>query len=371
VAVVNRVSVNHTAGIVTIAPLLGRAKKSLWMHDTSGIGMEQRHPLRIVFFGTPAFAVPALKALEADDQFDVRLVVTRPDRPSGRGLTIGQSPVKLAAEDLNLRVYQPSTLRSDLDRAPLMEAEADLFVVAAFGLIFGPKTLAIPRLASVNLHASILPKYRGASPVAASIAAGEAETGISLMVMEAGLDTGPVIATSKTAIDPSDTTESLTEKLANLGAELAVDRLSPFGAGALLPTSQRTEGASMVRSLTKADGWLDWNQPAERLERWVRAMWSWPRAWTTLEGLPLQVHRSTVSELESGQRPGTVMTEGGTLSVQTGGGALVLDLVQFSGGKPMLASAALAGGKVRAGLRLGKVGSPEPQLPFIVDLSTE
>src|SRR3954452_24216084 len=175
---------------------------------------------RIVYFGTPEYAVPAFDQLAADERFDVVLVVTQPDRPAGRGHKLTSPPVKKAAEQRGIRVYQPESLRSPDMRMPLVEAKADLFVVAAYGLIFGEKTLAIPSISCVNLHASILPAYRGASPVSAAILEGLSSTGVSLMVMERGLDSGPVIATESISIKPDATTGSLTAELASVGAQL-------------------------------------------------------------------------------------------------------------------------------------------------------
>jgi len=181
-----------------------------------------RPRIRVVFFGTPEYAVPALAALAEDPRFTVVLVVTQPDRPAGRGHALLPPPVKMEALQRGLRVYQPESLRRHSEREPLIEADADVFVVAAFGLIFGKRTLALPRMGCLNLHASLLPKYRGASPVAAAILQGDRETGVSLMLMDEGLDTGPVIATATIAIDLADTTESLTARLAGVAARMGL-----------------------------------------------------------------------------------------------------------------------------------------------------
>jgi methionyl-tRNA formyltransferase len=330
--------------------------------------MVQQPALRIVYFGTPEFAVPALRALADDDRYEVALVVTQPDRPAGRGQRLTPPPVKQAAEALDLPIYQPASLRSEAERQPLFAVQADLFVVAAFGLIFGRKTLAIPKIACVNLHASLLPKYRGASPVAAAIAAGDEETDISLMQMETGLDTGPVIATSKLKIAPTDTTESLTKRLAELGADLAVAKLADFASGRIQAIPQKNAGASIVRPLRKADGWLDWTKPAVELERWVRAMWPWPRAWTTVDGEPLQIHRASVVESRPDHHPGLVVATERGLAVQTSKDALQLELVQFAGGKPQDGKTLASMNRLIAGALLGRSGMPEPQPPFITAL---
>jgi methionyl-tRNA formyltransferase len=303
---------------------------------------------RIAYFGTPDYAVPALLALHADPRYSVELVVTQPDRPAGRGRRLTAPPVKIAAQERGLQVYQPASLRSAEARRPLEDVQADAFVVAAYGLIFGRRTLALPRHGSLNLHASLLPRYRGASPIPASILQGDAETGVTLMVMEAGLDTGPIIATATVSIAPDDTTESLTARLATLAATLVVDQLGGYLAGGTEPVSQPHEGISMTRSLVKRDGWIDWTLPAALIERQVRAFWPWPRAWTqTFEASTLQIHRARALDSNAGETPGRVESHGGEVIVSCGVGCLALDKVQSAGGKPITARDWLAGLKGR------------------------
>src|SRR5690606_31030195 len=176
--------------------------------------------VRVIFFGTPAFAVPTLERLVHDSQFQVELVVSQPDRATGRGRRVESPPVARVARDLSIPCYQPASLRTEAARAPLAEVAADVFVVAAFGLIFGPKLLALPRLGCVNVHASLLPRYRGAAPIPAAILSGDQVTGVTLMRMETGLDTGPMLGAQSESILPDDTTESLTRRLAEVGADL-------------------------------------------------------------------------------------------------------------------------------------------------------
>lgn len=331
-------------------------------------------PIRIVYFGTPEFAVRALRALHEDERFDIALVVTQPDRPAGRGRKFVMPAVKQAALGIDLPVYQPDLLRTAGQRQPLVATEADLFVVAAYGVIFGPKMLAIPPHGCLNLHASILPAYRGASPISAAIDQGDPTTGVTLMKMEAGLDTGPVIGVRTLSIASTDTTQSLTERLAAVGAELAVDLVPSWVAGEITALPQ-PEGVSLTRPLTKADGWLDWRRPAGELERHVRAMWPWPRAWTTI-GLPdgstrpVQVHEvSLVGSLDQDQpitSPGIVEHGRDELVVTTGNGGLRLELVQEAGGRPVPGVALIASGQVSAGTVLGGSGAPAPQPPPIV-----
>jgi methionyl-tRNA formyltransferase len=307
--------------------------------------------IRTVFLGTPEYAVPCLRALAADARFEIELVVTQPDRPSGRGRQLQAPPVKTAAESLGLPVYQPSTLRDVGSRAPLEQASADVFVVAAFGLIFGKESLAIPRYGTINLHASLLPKYRGAAPINAAILEGDAETGVSLMLIELGLDTGPVIDVARVPIDRDDTTESLTIKLANAGAALAVEAIPRFVRGEIEAVPQPEAGASAVRQLEKSDGWIDWNGSAAAIERMVRAMWPWPRAWTQFRGEPIQIHRADVAETTSGDLPGTLRVENKRVLVSTGDRDLILLTVQPAGGKAIPAPVWANGKRVASGER--------------------
>lgn len=325
--------------------------------------------MRVVFFGTPEFAVPTLRLLAEDPTFELSLVVTQPDRPAGRGRRSERSPVALEAARRGLPLYQPESLRSEAARAPLVAAGADLFVVAAFGLIFGRRTLAIPRLGCVNVHASLLPRFRGASPIPAAILSGDRETGVTLMLMEQGLDTGPTIAAAAEPIAPDDTTESLTSRLGRLGATLVAEALPRYADGALRPTPQPAAGASLTRPLTKADGWIDWSLEAVPLERHVRAMWPWPRAWTTFAGEPLQIHRARLAPERLEAAPGQVRWTGEALLVACGAGALRLDAVQPPGRRPM-SGAAFAAGRDLSEARLGATGAPIALPPIVTPVPT-
>lgn len=311
--------------------------------------MSAAKPLRIVFFGTPAYAVPALRALAESPDFEIALVVTQPDRPAGRGRTLTSPEVKAEAHRLGLSTYQPESLRTAEARKPLIEADADLFVVAAYGVIFGEKTLATPSLGCLNLHASLLPAYRGASPIAAAIFNGDDETGVTLMVMERGLDTGPTLARVAVPIERGDTTGSLTAKLAEAGAELAITAISAFAKGSLIPVPQPS-GASYARPLVKDDGRLDFNQTAVELERAIRAMWPWPRAWASLNGEIIQIHKASLAETGEGDPGVTLPVEKG-LVVACGVGALRLDFVQAPGGKPITGAQFAASREIAPGTR--------------------
>lgn len=320
--------------------------------------------MRVVYFGTPAFAAPALEALAGDRRFDVRLVVTQPERPAGRGRKLESPAVAATARALDLPLYQPASLRISEARQPLADAGADLFVVAAFGRIFGAATLALPRLGCLNLHGSLLPRYRGASPVQAAILSGDEVTGISLMKMDAGLDTGDGIATIEEPILPDDTTETLMARLALSAARLAVDAIPAYAAGDLLPAPQPLDGASVTRILAKADGWIDWTDSATSIERRVRAMWPWPRAWTTIDGSPLQVHRASVVPAAANDVPGEARHRDGGLVVACGADALRLDIVQPAGRAAMAGAAFVAGWRFE-GSGLGAEGAPDPMPPLV------
>ena len=316
-----------------------------------------RLPIRVVFFGSPDFAVPALRALEEDRAFAIALVVTQGAK--------GPSPVERAANELALPVYKPETLRDAAAREPLVAAGADLFVVAAFGLIFRPRTLSIPRFGAINIHPSLLPRYRGAGPIAAAIAMGDRWTGVSLMLMDAGIDTGAVVSVERREIAPDDTTASLGARLAEIGAAQAVRDIPRWLTGELAPRPQARYGASLTRTLTKADGWLDWTWPAAELEQQVRAMWPWPRAWTTVGGVPLQVHEARIrADVEPDVAPGFVIAERKAIVVATGEGALELVAVEPADRRAMSAAAYLNGRRAPL-VRFGETGAPPPQPPLV------
>jgi methionyl-tRNA formyltransferase len=313
--------------------------------------------VRVVFFGSPQFAVPILEALESDPEFEVAMVVTQAAR--------GVSPVERSAGDLGLPVYKPATLRDAVSRAPLIAAEADVFVVAAFGLIFRQRTLGIPRLGCVNVHPSLLPMFRGAVPIPAAIAAGNRETGVSLMAMDEGIDTGNVISVEHASIAEDDTSESLGRRLAQIGARQLVRDLPRWAEGTLMARPQTDQGATLTRPLTKADGWLDWSRPALELARHVRAMWPWPRAWTTVDDATLQVHAAAVLHGEYGAEPGHVIPDSKRLLIGTGEGVLELLTVEPANRRAMSATAYLNGRRTPL-VVVGREGAPAPQPPIVV-----
>jgi methionyl-tRNA formyltransferase len=314
--------------------------------------------LRVVFFGSPEFAVPTLQSLAVSPAFEVALVVTQAAK--------GRSAIEEAADALGIPVYKPHTLRDPASREPLIAAKPDLFVVAAFGLIFRQRTLDIPRLGSINVHPSLLPKYRGASPIVAAIASGDHETGVALMVMDVGIDTGAVVSQERMVIADDDTSESLGGRLARMGAEMAARDIPRWVEGELVALPQVSSEASLTRTLSKADGWIDWTRSAGNIERLIRAMWPWPRAWTTTHGSPIQIHGAKIVAVENDQHePGEVVQARRRLIVACGEDALEILTVEPAGRRAMAASAYLNG--VRAPIvRLGDAGAPEPVPPLIV-----
>jgi len=306
---------------------------------------------RIVFMGTPEFAVPALDALA--DAHQVVGVITQPDRPAGRGRRLAPSPVKQVALERGLSLSQPHSLRTPEAVAQLSAWKPDVIVVAAFGQILPQDVLGLPPHGCLNVHGSLLPHWRGAAPVAAAILAGDEVTGVTIMQMDAGLDTGPVLAQREETILPDDTQATLEERLAYLGAELLVETLSAYLAGNLLPRPQPEEGATYAGQLRKEDGLLDWSRPAVELDRQVRAFTPWPGAFTTWRGQRLKVLRVVpLPEWHGDAPPGTVIVLADGVVVATGEGALRLEEVQLAGKRPMDIAPFLRGQRDFAGSAL-------------------
>lgn len=313
---------------------------------------------RIVFMGTPEFAVPALVMLAGRSDCDVRLVVTQPDRKAGRGKKLTAPAVKIAAEQLGLPIQQTDSLRHPEVKARIIQEQPDLVVVAAFGMILGRWILELPTRGCVNLHASLLPKYRGASPISAAILAGDAESGVTLMRMDRGLDTGCIMDTIRVDIDADDTTESLTPRLAIAGARLLEERLQDLVAGTIECVPQ-PEGATHVGQLRKDDGRIDWSASADQIERLTRAMWPWPRAWTEMpNGERMQVHAGRVHDAGN-TLAGEIQIDGKRVVIGTGAGDLELVRVQLPGGSPIEGQAILQKLGPLAGATLrGQQGQP-------------
>ena len=291
--------------------------------------------LRIVFAGTPGFAVPCLRA--AAGRGEVVAVYTQPDRPAGRGRQLAPSPVKIEALARGLPVFQPENFKSAEAREALRALQPDLIVVVAYGLILPQSVLDIPRLGCWNVHASLLPRWRGAAPIQRAIEAGDTESGVCLMQMEKGLDTGPVLLSLATPITPEDTGGSLHDRLAALGAEVLADGLKLVRAGMRpVPQPQPADGVTYARKLDKAEARLDWSLPADVLANRVRAFDPWPVAEAELAGERVRIHAARALDIDSGREPGTLLaaTRDG-LDVACGRGSLRLLRVQREGGRPV------------------------------------
>jgi methionyl-tRNA formyltransferase len=263
-------------------------------------------PLRVVFFGTPGFAVPTLEHL-AHSRHKVVGVVTQPDRPRGRGQQVSDGPVKALAVALGLPVLQPEKLARDQFEAALTSLNADIGVVAAYGKILPDWLLATPRLGLINVHASLLPKYRGASPIHRAVINGDAETGVTIMRVVKALDAGGMIAAVSVPIGPDDTTTTIESLLAIRGAELLVKTLDAIEAGSARETPQDESQATYAPKLVKGEGLIDWSLPAINIHNLVRGLWPWPHAFTYLDGARYIIHRSRVSPHAGGAAPGTVV----------------------------------------------------------------
>lgn len=291
--------------------------------------------------GSPDFALPTLQSLAKN--YQVVGVVTQPDRASGRGRELKAPPVKLLAQELNIPVIQPQKLREPEAMQQLAEWNPDLIVVAAFGQILRKDVLELPKYGCINVHASLLPRWRGAAPINAAVLAGDEETGVTIMKMDVGLDTGPMLAMKRIRIKPDDTAGSLFEALSTLGADLLIETLPVYMEGKLTPQPQPDEGTTYAPMLKKEDGLLDFTQPAVDLARRVRAMNPWPGAWFEWNGAPLKVHKAHVGQGKA--EAGKKLIEQNQPAVGTGSGVLILDEVQPPSKKPMNGKSFLAGAR--------------------------
>lgn len=309
--------------------------------------MERRY--KVVFMGTPEFAVPSLQALLADAQFEVVAVVTQPDKPVGRKQIITPSPVKAVAQEKGIQVLQPIKVKTGIEFwNQLRELKPDVIVVAAYGRILPQEILDIPAHGIVNVHASFLPKYRGASPISASILNGDTETGVTIMKMELAMDTGEIIARSPAVtISPTDTTETLTKKMAEVGAKVLIESLPKYLNGEIAPTPQNEADATYVKMIQKEDGLIDWNNDEEKIARQVRAYSPWPSAYTTANNQMTKILSAEVNPGVNNPK-GTIAKIDGQLYV----GRLKIGQLQLAGKKPMDGKAFLAGYPQMVGTRL-------------------
>lgn len=311
--------------------------------------------MRVVFMGSPQFAVPSLRSLAA--KFDVVGVVTRPDRPAGRGRSLRPPPVRGAAEQLGLPFVQPARVSGPEGLQALREWRPEVIVVAAFGEILCPELLRLTALGCLNIHASLLPRWRGASPIQSAILHGDAETGITLMRMEEGLDTGPIVAQSSTPIGPEETAGELEARLADLGAKLLPVVLPEYASGQIVPRPQPESGVTRAPRLRKGSGRLDFTLPAARLARQVRAFEPWPTSFFEWQAKRIVVRRASAAAGPAFPA-GQVVDHQGWPAVTTGEGWLVLERVQLAGRKPMSGEEFLRGARSLLGAHLTVAPSP-------------
>jgi methionyl-tRNA formyltransferase len=321
--------------------------------------------LRIIFMGTAELSCASLEKLARDKNFSVVAVVTQPDKPKGRDFKLAPSPVKILAEKLNLPVLQPLKARDEKSISELRELKPDLIVVVAYGQILPPAILGLPPHGCLNVHTSLLPKYRGAAPIQWAIANGDAETGVTIMQMDAGLDTGPVLSMRRTPILPTDDSQILHERLAQFGAELLTDTIPSYVAGKIQPQPQPAEGASYAAKIKKEDGQVVWSQPAAQIWNRFRAFTPWPGAFTFLLGVghcsakPVKPHLLKIWKaevVENAGRAGEVLLADKTgIVVGCGLGALRILELQREGGKRLPAEAFLMGFPIPAGSGLHQV----------------
>ena len=309
--------------------------------------------MKIVFMGTPDFAVPALEALVKGGH-QVIAVVTQPDKPKGRGKGMAMPPVKEKAMEFNIPVYQPVKVREEGFFQQLRELSPEVIVVAAFGQILPKAILDLPRYGCINIHASLLPKYRGAAPIQWAIINGEKETGVTTMMMDAGLDTGDMLEKTVVPIEEGETAQSLSDKLSAAGGPLILSTLKKVEEGTLTRTPQRDEESCYAKILQKTLGRIDWNREAEHIERLIRGLNPWPSAYTTLNGKSLKLWKAkALLEEYPGEAGQVVKAVGNELLIKTGKGTLKAEALQLEGKKRMEADAFLRGCPIEEGTRLG------------------
>lgn len=311
--------------------------------------------MKIVYMGTPDFAVGALERL-IEDGHEVVLVVTNPDKPKGRSGKMVFSPVKECAVAHNIEVMQPTKVRLPEYVEKLKEYNADVFVVCAFGQILSKEILDMPRLGCINIHASLLPKYRGAAPIQWSILNGDEKTGVTIMQMDEGLDTGNMIIQKEIEIAPDETGESLFDKLSELGAEMISEVLAKEPSGDRYESTPQGEGDGFyARMLTKEDGLIDWDKPGKEIGNYIRGLYSWPGAYTFLDGVRTKVLKAKFVEGEiGGYNHGEICAiDKNTFSVKVDGGSIEIDYIQYEGKKAMSTHDFMLGRKLSLGQKLG------------------
>lgn len=313
----------------------------------------EKDRLRIIFMGTPDFSVPALLALH-NSRHEVVLAITQPDRPKGRGRKLAPSPVKKKALKLGYEVYQPTTFKSAETEERLIRTRSDLMVVVAFGAILPQKILDIAPMGAINIHASLLPRHRGAAPIHWAILKGDRETGVTTMQLDAGMDTGDILLAAKTPILPEDTASSLHDRLSQMGANLLIDTIDSLIDATITPAAQDHSVATYASMLTKQSGEIDWSQPSEVLHRFIRAMDPWPGAYTFCDDKRIKVFKARPVAFPISEPPGTVLKGfSHELLVATSDGAMSILELQEASGKRLAVKDYLCGCCMAPGSRLG------------------
>jgi methionyl-tRNA formyltransferase len=312
--------------------------------------------MRIVFMGTPAFSVPALEYL-VKSEYRVVGVYTQPDKPTGRGRTLEQSPVKKVALEHSLEVFQPVGLRNTEEVQRLVALKPDLILVAAFGRILPQSVLDIPPFGCLNIHPSLLPKYRGATPIPSAILGGDKETGVTIMLMDTGMDTGPIVSQIIVGIEPQDTTESLGNRLAQASVRLLAETLPLWFDRSLKTKPQEGSKATYTTPITKEDGVINWQMSAEEISRRVRAFYPWPGCYTRWEGKLLKILEAVALPKERNLSPGKIVAlapgQPAVVGIETGDGVLGLLRVQLEGKRALTAAEFLSGQRTFVGSILG------------------
>lgn len=295
-----------------------------------------KHKIKTIFMGTPDFAIPSLESLVNDDRFEVALVITQKDKPIGRDQEILPPPIKKLAQKKNIPVLQPDKLASIIN--DITNISPDIIVVAAYGKIIPQSIIEIPRFGCVNVHGSLLPKHRGASCIQGAIKDGDTETGATIMLIDAGLDTGPIISQENIPITEEDTSSTLSMKVALLGASILNESIIAFISGNIRPMKQDDDQSTYDKMLAKEDGKINWQDHATSIERHARAMTPWPMAWSTLGGIKIIFHKTKVSIIDPDGQPGKMMFMDDSIIIKCGEGSLKIDKLQLPGKIPVSAT---------------------------------
>ncbi len=309
-------------------------------------------PIKIIFIGTASFGLPSFLALAKDGDFEIVLAITQPDKPTGRKQIITSSPIKIAAEKKNITVLQPEHIMDIREKISLLSP--DLIIVAAYAQLIPEAILNLPKYGCLNLHASLLPKYRGAAIIQAAILNGDGQTGLTVIKMDKGLDTGAILAQTAISINDEDTAGTLYDKMSEAGADFLVAAIKKYLAGKITPEPQNSGAASYAKVLTKSDGLIDWSKPAKYLEKFIRAMNPWPMAWTWWDGQQIKIISAQKQPIEiNSYKPGKTFKYSAGLAVQCGQNALIIKSLQLEGKNVATSEEFLRGHKDFIGSVLG------------------